>query len=147
MKEGSVGHLHHRSLSALPLPVMDCFHFLWWIPVTSSPCRMAAAIATPLRPSQFQHTLHIFTKERGFNCKIRRLVFGDQSADRIKDELQFWRVFHFTRFPVQPSSSRVTLLPVMVISPYPITIVPGSIPGTILSGFCRGAMYFTGLQD
>ena len=57
-----------------------------------------------LCPAQFEHTLYILAKEGGFNGKISRLVFGDESADRIKNELKFFIIvfylsgFQYTQF-------------------------------------------------
>ena len=52
-----------------------------------------------LCPAQLQHTLYIFAKERRFNCETIRLVFRDQTADGIKNKLEFFiAVIHFTWF-------------------------------------------------
>lgn len=52
-----------------------------------------------LCPPQLEHTLHIFAKEGGFDGKVGRLVLGNQSADGVEDELQFFvAVFYLSGF-------------------------------------------------
>ena len=122
---------------------MDCFTFLGEYSVTDKPACIAAAIATPCARPSFS-ILCTFLPKNGasiakqvglYSCIIEATLLCIFSSRSYASCL----AFNFKT----PISNKVAVLSFTFIMPYPITIVPGSIPKIIFVVFCNTDAIFT----
>lgn len=81
-------HFHHLLLIRIAVTGYGLFNFFGRVFRDFQSVPHSRRDGHTLCPSEFQHTLYIFSEEGGFNRKIGGFILRDQSADRIKDQLQ-----------------------------------------------------------
>ena len=96
--------------------------------------RDKAAPAHPLRPAQLEHGLHVFAKKRRLHRQMIRSVRLNQRGAPVKNPLQLDRMVLVLGKVQRTHFHQFHLFAADPITPYPMMVVPGSMPKMICSG-------------